>query len=86
MAVSSALLVGAIIVCLASKDIQGLSLASNNNLREVLSRRNAIMTQILSVGLVALGPVAAPSFAAEEVVGNLPVEVVASGDAKKVSM
>ncbi|KAI2489561.1 hypothetical protein MHU86_25030 [Fragilaria crotonensis] len=84
MAVSSALLVGAIIVFLASKDIQGLSLASNNNLREVLSRRNAIMTQILSVGLVALGPVAAPSFAAEEVVGNLPVEVVASGDAKKM--
>lgn len=82
---SSVLLFGTLIVFLASKDAQGLSLGSSNNLRDVLSRRSAIMTQILSVSAAALGPVAAPSFAAEEAVGGLPVEVIASGDAKKVN-
>lgn len=84
MALSSALLAGAAIMFLAVKNAQCLSPVSTNNLRN-LSRRNAIIAQFLSVSGVALGTVAAPSFAVDAILGDPPVEIIASGDAKKVS-
>ena len=84
MVVSSALLAFAVIMMLVTKDIQCLSLVPNENLQQI-SRRNAIIAQFLSVSGVALGTVAEPSLATETSVGDPPVEVVASGDAKKVS-
>jgi hypothetical protein len=85
MVISSALLAFAAIMFLVAKDIQCLSVVPNNSLRH-LSRRNAIIAQFLSISGVALGTIAEPSFATEAIVGDPPVEVVASGDAKKVSL